>query len=61
MYPDLNPFVWRWLILAGFMALAGLSLALVAIGQWLQRRALARRRAQRACRRPASSHRLVAG
>ena len=60
MYTDLNPFVWRWIILAGFLAIAGVGLALVAIGQWLQKRALARRRAERARRRPVQAHSLAA-
>jgi hypothetical protein len=61
MYTDLNPYVWRWLILAGFLAFVGLGLALVATGQWLQRRALARRRAERMRRPPAHAHRVGAG
>jgi hypothetical protein len=60
MYTDLNPFVWRWIILAGFLAIVGMGLAFVAIGQRLQKRALARRRAERAHRRPAHAHPLSA-
>jgi hypothetical protein len=51
MYTDLNPFVWRWIFLAGFMAIVGVSLLLLAVGQWLQKRAQERRRAERAHRR----------
>jgi hypothetical protein len=61
MYTDLSPYVWRWLILAGFMAFAGLCVAFVAVGQWLQKRALAHRRDERMRRRPVRARRLAAG
>lgn len=46
--------VWRWIVFAAWMAFFGASLVLGAIlGQPLQKRALARGRAERANRIPA--------
>lgn len=53
MYTELSPYVWRVIFFACVMAIVGMSLVLVAAGQWLHKPALERRRAVRAHRRSA--------
>lgn len=61
MYPELNVFAWRWIVLAGFIALYALSTAFVAAGRRVHERALEQRRADRARRRSAPAHAAPAG
>lgn len=54
MYMGFDPPAWRWIVLAAWMASFGAGLVLGAIlGHPLQKRALARGRAERANRMPA--------